>query len=82
MLATVWPYYCGVAEKALRLPASHCAYLRRTVFPAEVDPCAEKGEFDTIVTAGPMFSRGPTVRVGEIVERDGFLFADVIPVGD
>ncbi len=48
--------------------------------PAGVDPCGENGEFHTFVTDGPMF-RGPiAVRTGDIVERDGFVFADVLPV--
>lgn len=44
-----------------------------------VDPCGENGEFHTCVYAGPMFSRTLAVGVGEIVERDGFIFADVQP---
>jgi len=45
--------------------------------PEGVDPCAENGEFHTCVTAGPMFSRPVPVRVGETVERDGFVFTDL-----
>lgn len=45
--------------------------------PDEVDPCAENGEFHTCVTAGPMFREALAVRVGEVVERDGFVFADL-----
>lgn len=48
--------------------------------PAGVDPCGENGEFHTFVTDGPMFRRPIAVRSGEIVERDGFVFADVLPV--
>jgi uncharacterized protein (TIGR00290 family) len=48
--------------------------------PAAVDPCGENGEFHTFVTDGPMFKRPIAVRTGEIVERDGFVFADVLPV--
>lgn len=48
--------------------------------PADVDPCGENGEFHTVVTAGPMFATRIAVEIGEIVERDGFVFADVIPV--
>jgi diphthamide synthase (EF-2-diphthine--ammonia ligase) len=44
-----------------------------------VDPCGENGEFHTFVSACPAFSRALDVRVGEIVERDGFVFADVLP---
>ena len=45
--------------------------------PATVDPCAEWGEFHTVAYAGPMFCRAIPVESGEIVERDGFVFADV-----
>jgi len=47
--------------------------------PPGIDPCGEKGEFHTVVSAGPMFSSSIPVVVGDIVERDGFVFADVIP---
>lgn len=47
--------------------------------PAGVDPCGENGEFHTFVSAGPMFSRRLDVTVGEVVEREGFAFADVLP---
>lgn len=45
--------------------------------PAGVDPCAENGEFHTCVTGGPMFSKALETEVGEVVERDGFVFADL-----
>jgi uncharacterized protein (TIGR00290 family) len=48
-------------------------------FPASVDPCGENGEFHTCVVAGPMFDQAISVQLGEIVERDGFVFADVLP---
>jgi uncharacterized protein (TIGR00290 family) len=48
--------------------------------PPDVDPCGENGEFHTFVVDGPGFSQPLDVTVGEIVERDGFVFADVIPV--
>lgn len=47
--------------------------------PAEVDPCGENGEFHTFASAGPMFSREVAVSLGEIVEREGFVFADLVP---
>lgn len=59
--------------------------------PPGVDPCGERGEFHTFVSAGPMFarrgdvfaqsagSRSIEVRHGEIVERDGFVYADLLP---
>ncbi len=48
--------------------------------PAGVDPCGENGEFHTFACAGPMFRRPIQVEVGEVVDRDGFVFADVIPL--
>jgi uncharacterized protein (TIGR00290 family) len=47
--------------------------------PAGVDPCGENGEFHTFACAGPMFSADIAVTVGERVERDGFVFADLLP---
>lgn len=47
--------------------------------PAHVDPCGENGEFHTVVTEGPMFSAPIGVSIGRTVERDGFVFTDVIP---
>jgi uncharacterized protein (TIGR00290 family) len=49
--------------------------------PRHVDPCGENGEFHTFACAGPMFSAVLPVTVGEIVERDGFVFADLLPQG-
>ncbi|MEM2982779.1 MAG: ATP-binding protein [Candidatus Bathyarchaeia archaeon] len=46
--------------------------------PEMVDPCGENGEYHTFVVDGPMFSRPIDVRVGEIVERDGLIFADLL----
>jgi uncharacterized protein (TIGR00290 family) len=51
------------------------AFLRD--LPAGVDPCGENGEFHTAVYAGPMFREPIPVEAGEVVERDGFVFADV-----
>jgi len=45
--------------------------------PPEVDPCGERGEFHTFVTAGPMLSAELRVQPGEVVERDGFVYADL-----
>ena len=47
--------------------------------PHGVDPCGENGEFHTFASAGPMFERPIRVDVGAVVERDGFVFADVLP---
>ena len=45
--------------------------------PAAVDPCGENGEFHSFVCAGPMFRHEIPITVGQVVERDGFVFADV-----
>jgi uncharacterized protein (TIGR00290 family) len=47
--------------------------------PSQVDPCGENGEFHSFVSDAPVFSRSIPVRAGEVVERDGFVFADVLP---
>jgi uncharacterized protein (TIGR00290 family) len=44
--------------------------------PAATDPCGERGEFHTCVYAGPMFTAPLQIEPGEIVTRDGFVFAD------
>lgn len=49
--------------------------------PTGVDPCGENGEFHTFVSAGPMFHEAVPIRTGEVVERDGFVFGDMAPVG-
>ena len=48
--------------------------------PEGVDPCGENGEFHTAVTAGPVFDAPIAVQKGETVLRDGFAYADLIPV--
>ena len=47
--------------------------------PSTVDPCGENGEFHSFAFGGPMFAKPLRVTPGEIVERDGFVFADIIP---
>ena len=47
--------------------------------PPGVDPCGEHGEFHTFATEGPMFGGPIRVEPGEVVERDGFVFADLLP---
>ena len=49
--------------------------------PASIDPCGERGEFHSFAYAGPMFARPIPIESGEVVERDGFVFADVLPAG-
>lgn len=45
--------------------------------PAGIDPCGENGEFHSFAVAGPMFSNPIDVELGEIVDRDGYVFADL-----
>jgi len=45
--------------------------------PPGIDPCGENGEFHSFVYDGPGFRQPIEVAVGEIVERDGFVFADL-----
>ncbi len=65
-----------------RLPASFAgrrfdrALLRD--LPEDVDPCGENGEFHTFVAAGPMMKGRVAVSVGEVVERDGYAYADLV----
>ena len=46
--------------------------------PDSVDPCGENGEFHTFVYEGPMFRRPIPVQAGECVDRDGFMFSDLM----
>ena len=46
--------------------------------PTSVDPCGEHGEFHTFRTTRPMFSQPVPIRAGEVVTRDGFVFADLL----
>lgn len=48
--------------------------------PTGTDPCAERGEFHTCAYAGPMFKAPLHLEAGEVVERDGFVFADFSPI--
>jgi uncharacterized protein (TIGR00290 family) len=47
--------------------------------PSGVDPCGENGEFHTFVYAGPIFESEIEITRGEVVLRDGFYFADLLP---
>jgi uncharacterized protein (TIGR00290 family) len=52
-----------------------------TDLPPDTDPCAENGEFHTFVYDAPLYAAPIPVRRGEIVEREGFVFADLLPAG-
>jgi uncharacterized protein (TIGR00290 family) len=45
--------------------------------PPGIDPCGERGEFHTFAYDGPMFREPVRIQLGETVERDGFVFADL-----
>ena len=47
--------------------------------PAGVDPCGENGEFHTCVCDGPIFDHPIAVSTGTVVERDGFVYCDLVP---
>jgi uncharacterized protein (TIGR00290 family) len=47
--------------------------------PATADPCGENGEFHTFVFDGPIFSRPIDFTLGEVVQRDSFIFRDLLP---
>jgi uncharacterized protein (TIGR00290 family) len=47
--------------------------------PTGVDPCGENGEFHTIVVGGPMFAKRIEVDVRDVVQQNGFAYADIIP---
>jgi diphthamide synthase (EF-2-diphthine--ammonia ligase) len=47
--------------------------------PDGVDPCGENGEFHTVVVNMPLFSAPILVNLGDVVTRDGYCYADVIP---
>ena len=47
--------------------------------PEGVDPCGENGEFHTFVHAGPMFASPIMCSPGDVVDRDGFVFCDLLP---
>lgn len=74
ILTCIDPRFLSASFAGRRFEASLLADL-----PSGVDPCGEGGEFHTFAYAGPMFSHPIPVILGEIVERDGFVFADLIP---
>jgi uncharacterized protein (TIGR00290 family) len=47
-------------------------------FPPQIDPCGENGEFHTFVHDAPVFNRPIDVKSGDVIKRDGFVFADVL----
>lgn len=47
--------------------------------PPGADPCAERGEFHTFVYDAPNFASPIAIERGEVSEREGFVFADLLP---
>lgn len=47
--------------------------------PPGVDPCGENGEFHSFVFDGPIFRRPVAIAPGPVVERDDFVFSDLVP---
>ena len=68
-----------------QIDASHCgaeyddALLH--ALPESADPCGERGEFHTFVYDGPMFCEPIATQRGVVVEREGFVFCDLLPDG-
>ncbi len=52
-----------------------------TDLPVSVDPCGENGEFHTFVFDGPIFRQPVAVSTGVVVEREGFVYCDLLPQG-
>ena len=50
--------------------------------PPSADPCGENGEFHTFVYDGPIFRQSVRVMKGEVIQRDGFWFCDLLPGED
>jgi len=46
--------------------------------PPHADACGENGEFHTFVYDGPIFKKSVKCTTGEIVERDSFIFCDLL----
>src|SRR5438105_699850 len=72
---------CGRAldddERGMRSGGTEFDRARLRDLPAGIDPCGEYGEFHSFAYDGPMFDRPISALAGEIVDRDGFVFADV-----
>jgi diphthamide synthase (EF-2-diphthine--ammonia ligase) len=68
-----------------QLPSSFCGRVFDADFltdlPAPVDPCGERGEFHSFAYAGPMFSQPISVEHTHNVEREGFVYGDLVLTG-
>ncbi len=81
MIAAGLRTHVSVVDKS-KLAASFAGRVFDETFladlPAGIDPCGENGEFHTCVSAGPMFAQALDIAPGEIVDRDGFVFVDLL----
>jgi uncharacterized protein (TIGR00290 family) len=66
------------------LPQSFCGRIFDADFladlPSSVDPCGERGEFHSFAYAGPMFTQPISVSHTSTVEREGFVYGELIRV--
>ena len=66
-----------------QIDVSHCGSefdrALLSALPETADPCGEHGEFHTFVYDGPMFGAPIATQRGVVVERDGFVFCDLLP---
>jgi len=46
--------------------------------PSHVDPCGENGEFHSFCWSSPAFKTDIAIITGDTVERDGFIFTDLL----
>ena len=72
-----------VCVDSSKLPASFAGRMFNSELladlPEGIDPCGENGEFHTFVSSGPIFHRTIHCQSGLVVEREGFIFADLLP---
>jgi uncharacterized protein (TIGR00290 family) len=67
----------GKLEKSFAGRELDAAFFRD--LPSGVDPCGENGEFHTFVFDGPIFRSAIPFQIGPVVERDSFVFCDLLP---
>ena len=71
-------YQVHVIDKKDHVAGHAFDYSLLESLPASVDPCGERGEFHTFAWDGPMFRTPVTITSGEVVTRDGFVYADIL----
>ena len=66
-----------------QIDVSHCGSeyddALLSALPESADPCGERGEFHTFVYDGPMFCEPIATQRGVVVQREGFVFCDLLP---